>query len=201
MEEIDNPLDASSLEVLETTYETEFIQLISNIYKCYQLIVNDKVQVPKNDENGIRDILLLDYINQTQIRHYNCNIFGYRFEKEVDVNDGRVDIKIHTLDDFEEFDAYFVIECKRLDGSNKLNKAYVNDGIKRFTTPYKSTSVEYYYPSYYGINGMIGFIVKQIDIDNNTKDIPEKFNLIKKNICYESNHENVKLFHLMMDFS
>jgi len=201
MEEVNYlPVDASTFDTSAINYELEFVDLMYNIYKCYQLIISDSVVVPKNDENGIRDILLLDYINKKEIRHNLCSIKGYRFDKEVDVNDGRVDIKIITAIDFEEFEEFYVIECKRLDGYSKLNTAYVNDGIKRFTTPYKSP-LKYYYPSNYGINGMIGFIVKTINIDSNIKKLKEKLIPIKKDVFYESNHKDVKLFHLMMDFS
>lgn len=194
-------LDASKFETSDINYEQEFINLMQNIYKCYKLIVHDSIRIPKNDENAIRDILLLNYINDTNTRHNKCAISGYRFHKEVDVNDGRVDIKIDAAYDFEEFDSYFIIECKRLDGKNALNRAYVNHGIKRFTTSYRSSSLKYYYPSSYGVNGMIGFVINNIDVDANINGLAAEFNTLKKDILYESNHTNVKLFHLMMDFS
>lgn len=194
-------LDASKFETSDINYEQEFINLMQNIYKCYKLIVHDSIRIPKNDENAIRDILLLNYINDTNTRRNKCTISGYRFHKEVGVNDGRVDIKIDAAYDFEEFDSYFIIECKRLDGESALNRAYVNHGIKRFTSSYKSSSLEYYYPSSYGVNGMIGFVVNNIDVDANINGLAAEFNTLKKDILYESNHTNVKLFHLMMDFS
>jgi len=202
MEEVNcMPLNASVLETSNETYELEFINLMSNLYKCYKLIVSDGITIPKNDENKIRDILLLNYLNKKEIRNNTCLIEGFRFDKEVDVGDGRVDIKIITAKDFEEFEEFYVIECKRLDGYAKLNNAYVDDGIKRFTTSYKSSSLSFYYPSSYGVNGMIGFVVNKINIDSNMNKIKESFTVIEKNIMYESNHSNVKIFHLMMDFS
>lgn len=202
MEEVNYMLlDASTFETSDINYEREFVNLMDNIYKCYELIIRDGIVIPKNDENGIRDILLLDYISKKEIRHDICSIKGFRFDKEVDVGNGRVDIKIITDKDFEEYEEFYVIECKRLDGHAKLNNAYVDDGIKRFTTSYKSSSLLFYYPSSYGVNGMIGFVIDKIDIDSNMRKIKEEFTLIKKNIMYESKHSNVKIFHLMMDFS
>ena len=64
---------------------------------------------------------------------------------------------------WEQEKAYFIIECKRLDGNKTLNDKYKNEGINRFITKK--------YSSYYGANGMIGFVVKKIDIDENIKKI------------------------------
>ncbi len=161
----------------------------------------DKVELPSNNENKIRDVLLLEYLQNKTIRNNICNIYGFRFFKEIDVNDGRVDIQIISLNDFEEDEAFYVIECKRLDGSSKLNKAYIEHGINRFITKYKSENHEYYYPSRYGINGMIGFIITNINIDNNMQKIGSFFNTIEIHKLYNSNHKNCELFHLMMDFS
>lgn len=201
MDELENNLDATPFIPAVNNYQSEFQDLISKIYLCCGLMLLDKIELPYNDENGIRDILLNEYLQKRNVRNNICNIYGFRFDKEVDVNDGRVDIKIITLNDFENDDAFYVIECKRLDGKPALNKAYVEHGIKRFTTNYKSKNHEYYYPSNYEINGMIGFIVKNININDNMIKIGNFFNIVENNKLYDSNHENCKLFHLMMDFS
>ena len=200
MEELGSPLDASSYSEAPNEYEIEFKNLLLNIYSCYVLIISDKKIVPSNSENKIRDILL-EYLKNTKIRNENCIIEGYRFDKEVDECEGRVDIKIVNINDFEEHDAYFVIECKRLDGNKTLNTAYIDDGIKRFTTSYKSSKCQPYYSSYYGVNGMIGFVVKKIDIDENISKIGNFFNRLDAHKLYDSSHTNLKLYHLMMDFS
>ena len=95
-------------------------------------------------------------------------MLGYRFELEVPENYvgngkhiGRVDIRILLKCDFEKEDAYYVVECKRIDGTSDLNKKYVNDGVARF--------VSQKYSSYYGRNIMLGFVVKKIDIFTNVK--------------------------------
>jgi hypothetical protein len=135
MDEIDNRfLDASILSTNKQNSYIEFKTLLQNMYKCYQLMIDNKIPVPFNDENKIRDILLENYINITQIRHSFCNIKGFRISKEVGVNDGRVDLQIFTLNDIENYKAFYIIECKRLDGGSTLNKAYIKDGVKRFTT-------------------------------------------------------------------
>jgi len=203
MDEIDNRfLDASILSTNKQNSYIEFKTLLQNMYKCYQLMIDNKIPVPFNDENKIRDILLENYINITQIRHSFCNIKGFRISKEVGVNDGRVDLQIFTLNDIENYKAFYIIECKRLDGGSTLNKAYIKDGVKRFTTNYKSNNNHtFYYPSPYGVNGMIGFIVKPINIHTNVQKILPEISSIEKNVLYSSNHENVKLFHLMLDFS
>jgi len=198
--ELDFELDASLYSEAINEYEDEFKNLLLNIYSCYILVVTDKILVPSNDENTIRDILLR-YLQNTKIRHEDCIIEGYRFDKEVDECEGRVDIKITDINDFENHHAYYVIECKRLDGSKRLNTAYDNDGIKRFTTSYTSPNCQPYYSSYYGGNGMIGFIVKKINIDENITNIGDFFNTIEHSKLYDSNHLNLKLYHLMMDFS
>ncbi|MBN2825873.1 MAG: hypothetical protein JXQ76_11145 [Campylobacterales bacterium] len=181
-------------------YDIEFKTLMLNIYKCYLYLIENDKRVPSNDENKIRDILL-EYLKDTDIRNTICSIVGYRFDKEVDENEGRVDIKIVQYNDFENHDAFYVIECKRLDGNSKLNNAYLADGINRFTTSYKSSKYDFYYSSYYGVNGMIGFIIKEIDIDKNIHKIGNFFDRLEKDKLYQSTHDNVKLYHLMLNFS
>lgn len=201
MDELEHNLDATHFNPAVNNYQSEFQDLITKIYFCYEFMLLDKITLPSNDENKIRDILLVEYLQKRNIRNDMCNIYGFRFDKEVDVNDGRVDIKIITLNDFEEDEAFYVIECKRLDGNAKLNKAYVEHGIKRFTTNYKSKNYQYYYPTNYGVNGMIGFIVKNINIDDNMQKIGSFFSTIEIDKLYKSNHTNLQLFHLIMDFS
>ena len=203
MEEIGYELDASSYGEAPNQYEAIFKNLMLNIYSCYEYLLASSVLVPNNNENRIRDILL-EYLKNKNIRSEICIISGYIFEKEVDENTGRVDIKIRDANEFikyEEHDAYYIIECKRLDGTNGLNTAYVSDGIERFTTNYGSARDQAYYSSYYGINGMIGFIVNDINIHDNMAQIGPFFNEIERDKLYESNHANLKLYHLMMDFS
>ena len=192
MEEIESSLDASQYLLATTHYEAAFKQLLLNIYSCYELMIADSIRVPANDENAIRD-RLLEYLENTEIRNEICIISGYRFDKEVDEGSGRVDIKIININDFEDHEAYYIIECKRLDGTGALNRNYVAQGIDRFTTSY--------YSSYYGVNGMIGFVVAYFDIDENMRNIGDFFHMLERGKLYASMHNDLKLYHLMMDFS
>lgn len=192
MEELEFSLDATFFGEAVNIYEIEFKNLMLSLYSCYEYMIADKVKVPHNNENRIRDILY-GYVSQSKIRNEICNIYGFYLDKEVDEKTGRVDLKIKNINDFENFSAYYIIECKRIDGKSTLNKEYVHNGINRFTTGY--------YSSYYGVNGMIAFIVEKIDIDSNLKKIGGGFSMLETDKLYDSKHSTVKLFHLMMDFS
>ncbi|MBU0700738.1 hypothetical protein KKE26_05540 [bacterium] len=137
-----------------------------------------------------------------------------------DNDSGRVDIKITTQNTLIEPKAYYIIECKRLDnqtptGISSLNAKYIEYGIKRF--------VERKYSTYYHTNGMIGFVVEQMDIcvnittinnllknnfaDANTETVLTSLNFIENfKYQYSSIHKDIgnkriKLYHLMFDFS
>lgn len=200
MDELEHNLDATSFNLAVNNYHSEFQDLITKIYLCYQLMLVDKAELPYNDENGIRDILLFKYLNNNELRQ-RYGLINFLFDPEVPINSGRSDIKISTNNTFIDTSAYYVIECKRLDGEAKLNKAYIKDGINRFTTNYKSKDHKYYYPSNDGINGMIGFVIKNININDNMVKIGNFFDIIENHKLYKSNHKNCKLFHLMLDIS
>ena len=128
-------------------------------------------------------------------------------------------MKITSKDYFEDQEAYYVIECKRLNntntsGSSGLNSEYIQNGIHRFTSKK--------YSSYYSVNGMIGFIVEDLNIEENTERINtlllgsmNEINTIQqltksshiKNFAYQyiSQHTDIdkseiKIYHLMFDF-
>lgn len=216
-----NGIDASPFDHSLEIYEVKFENILNGITYCYKMMIKNNVSVPANDENGIRDILLLNYLKKREIKR-KAKLTDYRFDREIpeDTTKGRVDIKIISKNDFEIDEAYYVIECKRLDNqkptrTSGLNGKYINEGIMRFVTEY--------YLSYYGINGMIGFIVEQMNIADNIKSINKLLNSTFANAntrekltpvdfikdfkhLYYSTHENVKrkeikLYHLMFDFS
>ena len=158
--------------ILRTLYRANFEKIITYILDICALIVKDyeerQLKLP-NDENKIRSIMLEEYMNKQKAAH---GMSGYKFELEVPENYagsgqhiGRVDIRILLKSDFEKDDAYYIIECKRIDGSFDLNKKYVKEGVARFVTEK--------YSSYYGRNIMLGFVVKKIDISSNVKLIEE----------------------------
>lgn len=144
------------------------------------------------------------------------NIEKYDFKDEESNGDGRVDIYISQ--DLENSKPDFIIECKRLDNiatdsKNKLNGQYVSNGIQRFLTEH------YYLGNDFNVNAMIGFIVADIDIEQNIKSINELTKKILRNFVkviqgitkdgniYNSSYQtgqplkNFHIYHLMMDFS
>ena len=213
-------LDATNFSGSIPFYDITFEDILSKVTICYYKMIENK-EVLINDENKIRDVLLLKYLKDDEIRQEVGLIDLYNFEREVqeDKSNGRTDIKIITRDTFKTTKAYYTIECKRLDnvnttGTSGLNAEYITNGIERY--------ISKKYSSYYRVNGMIGFIVEKMDIHQNT----EKINtLLKANkvICttkkitksnfingfefhYHSEHidkDNNKfgLYHLMFDFS
>lgn len=216
-----NRIDASSFDYSLEIYEVEFKNILSGITYCYKIMIRNNVSVPANDENGIRDILLLNYLKKREIK-IEAKLTDYRFDREIpeDTTKGRVDIRIISKNDFEIDEAYYIIECKRLNNKNLtgisgFNAEYIKDGILRF--------VERKHSAYYQVNGMIGFVVGNMEIGNNIKNI----NMLLKNKfkhantkkklkfidfikdfkhSYSSAHEDIegkeiKLYHLMFDFS
>ncbi len=148
--------------ILGALYRANFEKIANYILTICELVVEDyekkRLKLP-NDENQIRSIMLEEYMKKQK------GVYGmsdYRFELEVSENYagngqhiGRVDIRIILKSDFEKEDAYYVIECKRIDGTFDLNKKYVKEGVARFITQK--------YSSYYGRNIMLAFVVKKID--------------------------------------
>lgn len=215
-----NELSAAGFAFNRQIYFGEFEILLSKITSCYYLMIQHKVQLT-NEENKIRDILLLNYLKNNEIRS-KFKLTDYIFDREVPEDDtiGRTDIKIQTKDTFERTEAYYIIECKRLDnksthGISGLNAEYIRNGICRFTSNY--------YTSHYGVNAMIGFVVEPMEIHKNTDDI----NFLLRNhfttahtvtkltresfitnfqFHYKSEHKkdddsDLCLYHLMFDFS
>lgn len=212
-------MNADKFQEASLIYDSDFKLIIEYISRCHQLMLvkykNEKIE---NNENKIRNRMYKDFLN-SDITKAEVNIFPCRFEceaAEIDDNyneTGYIDIKILTQSSLVTADAYYIIECKRIDGKKELNKKYIEEGILRF--------VEEKYPSYYSVSGMIGFVVEHIDISNNIKDINKlmenypKVNLNKplkalnnnkSNNTYSSVHKKeksnlFKLYHLMLDFS
>lgn len=154
--------------ILQALYRANFEKITNYILEICELVVEDyekkQLKLP-NDENGIRSIMLEEYMKRQKGAY---DMSDYRFELEVPENYagngkhiGRVDIRILLKNDFEKEDAYYIIECKRIDGTSDLNKKYIKEGVARFVTQK--------YSSYYGRNIMLGFVVKKIDVSANAK--------------------------------
>lgn len=177
------------------------------IHWCYLKIIESE-SIVINKENDIRDLFISEeYLENHSIKE-NLGIGHYLFDKEIQTKDGRVDIRVLDMIQVMNgvFKPYYYIECKRIDDnvshySNSLNNKYINDGINRF--------VSEKYPTYLESNGMLGFIVKSIDIVENTKKITglEPYIFIDNfSYSYKSNHitvsnKRITLYHLMLDFS
>lgn len=212
-------LSASKYKYKDFFYIHEFEDMLSKIIKCYNLMIEEHFHL-ENDENKIRDVLMIEYLKNYDIRN-KIGLNNFLFDREVaeDIGVGRTDIKISTLNTFSDTSAYYTIECKRLDaknlnGKSGLNAKYIENGILRYTSQI--------YSCHYKTNGMIGFVVQELDINGNITSIN---NLLKNNFvncstsqalqpkeidldfkyCYSSKHgdlgNEILIYHLMLDFS
>lgn len=161
-------LDASRYEYNGVFFNAEFEELLSKVIACYNLMLTDNVSLT-NDENSIRDVLLINYLKNNKVRKQS-DLINYLFDREVpeDTTIGRTDIKIQTTNTFQDTAAYYTIECKRLDATNPngktgFNAKYIENGIQRF--------VSKTYGSHFKTNGMIGFVTEKLDINQNTQSI------------------------------
>jgi hypothetical protein len=212
------PLDASKFKYHGIFCNKEFEDILTGIIACYYSIVSEKIQLPPNNENYIRDIMLRDYLRNTQFKNKHPPLYNYHFDKEITEEEGRVDIRILLVKPYIDEYAYYIIECKRLDNKNKdgisgLNGKYVYEGIMRF--------VSKTYPFYKQTAGMIGFFIVKTNIDHTIEKINgilkkvkgikiqkelEKVKIIPEfaySYCSSHNIGNNKkfIYHLMFDFS
>jgi len=211
-------INASIFKPKQSTKKKEFEFILSAILKSYKMMLVDYETI-ENDENKIRNRLHEDYLNNQEI----VDLLGlqpYFFDIEVPKN---TDYKTTAFSDIKVYSAierlknrqspYFIIECKRLENTNTgkgtLNQKYVDNGIKRFIKRVD-------YPTYYGLNGMIGFLIKPEKIyevkDAINKLLPENEHLSQflfhseYKFTYKSKHvdfqnKNIQLYHLILDFS
>jgi hypothetical protein len=208
------------IENCNIIYNERFENILVSIISCYDLMKSNHCSLQDN-ENLIRDEMINNYLMNNEVRR-NIGISDYLFYRELPTinNTGRVDILVvlrkHT---FEDTNACYIIECKRLNNENTngttgLNAKYVNEGIDRF--------VSGKYPMYENTAGMIGFMISEIDIhkniicmnqllQNSFTEINTERELTQKKITpafeysYYSKHkaENTTktIYHLMFNFS
>lgn len=212
-------LNASGYEYKSIFFNAEFEHILSKIIACYNLMKTDNVDL-KNDENKIRDVIYLDYLNNNAVRG-KIGLKDYYFDREIqeDRANGRTDIRVISLNSFEDTSAYYTIECKRIDsinnsGVNGLNAKYIQNGIYRF--------VSNTYSTHYKTSGMIGFVIDGLDIHKNINAINSlligpfaQTNTIKilnnRTIVegfeysyyskHNKNNEEIIIYHLMFDFA
>lgn len=156
-------LNATGYEHNLTFYQNEFEDILRGVIVCYNTICSSNIALP-NDENEIRNAILKNYLKNDSFKKANFNLSNYHFDYETIENKGRADIRILPINPYVNDQAYYIIECKRLynqnlNGTTGLNAEYVKNGVCRFVTDY--------YSSYFGINGMIGFVVDDMCIDKN----------------------------------
>ncbi|MDR0437781.1 MAG: PD-(D/E)XK nuclease domain-containing protein [Bacteroidales bacterium] len=195
-------INASAFRYSSIFFNSEFEDILKGIIACYYSIISSGTELP-NNENDIRDIMLSKelYLKNSTFKEAYPPLSNYHFDKETSENKGRADIRILHVKPYKDDDAYYVIECKRLDGGNTLNRKYITNGIKRFTTKKK-------YPFYNNTAGMIGFVVANIDIhQNSTVELALTQTEIVSNFEYSyfsehriSGASNI-IYHLMFNFS
>lgn len=211
--------DRLNKNILEALYRANFEKIIRYILDICELVVADyeqkQLKLP-NDENRIRSIMLEEYLKKKKCDY---DMLGYKFDLETAEHYvgngryiGRVDIRISLKSDFDKDEAYYIIECKRIDGTAGLNTKYVREGVARFVTQK--------YSSYYGKNIMLGFVIKKIDISANARLIEEiqnadpnermhgDFELVKSagitesyKCMYQIRSGEVELRHIFSDYS
>lgn len=184
-------------------YQQKDLKFILNaLYMCYSKIITSDIFV-NNNENDIRDIFISDQYLDNHILKQELNLIEFKFDKEIQTRDGRADIRVlNMIDEMKgKYKPYYYIECKRIKGDKTYNEYYTKNGIDRF--------INGKYPTYLNENAMIGFIVKKIDIEDNSTKIAGlyKHNFINNfPYSYVSKHitkenEKITLYHLMLDFS
>jgi hypothetical protein len=204
-------------------FEQGFFKLIIlHISKCCETMRNDCQKTIKpplpNHEDKISNRLVALYLNVgiKGVKFTRENLED--FDVETDSFKSRTDIRVVSSNWLDGSDnAYYTIEAKRIDGSAKLSKKYVCEGISRFLVPFPPK-----YPSYYGKNIILGYIVQAIDIGDNKNKIDDlqrkllfgvtisemesvyddrKFFSRYKCLYKAENNLSVELAHLFYDFS
>lgn len=213
-------LNASTFTGTSLFVHREFCAVLEHCIYIYREFINSNNDIANNEEK-IRDVFFKK-LNNDKYRNKHRVLLNFHFEREPQENTGFLDIKVKTLNPYRSTKAFYIIECKRLNGKKNLNVEYIKNGICRFVTNY--------YSSYFGCNAMLGFVVEDTNISRNVTQInsllPNKYiNQQRKTVCayatqqltytdfasgyqysYISKHKRsskheITLYHLMFDFS
>ncbi len=134
-------------QLLNTEFSKSFYAIVVDalISGC-ALMVNDcrnSGQKIPNHEELIRNHLLEQYLENDSARAaLGLDNMLVRFLPEVlesynkstGAYMGRSDIRVASINWLSNRNDYYIVECKRIDGTPGLNKKYVDEGISRFTT-------------------------------------------------------------------
>lgn len=191
----------------EIAKEKTFEDIIDFVFVSLEQMKNDLLlqnKKLKNKEEKIRTHLLEKYLNDTNFRQkVNFGNLYFLFEAEVaegydkenEEYIGRIDIKVIGINTVMSVGKdYYIIECKRLDGSKKLNNEFVTEGICRFVLSKPK------YSSFNQRNIMLGLIVKNIDVEKNVYKINdiqnknENIHIIEEMNKYKKEKEEYYLY-------
>jgi hypothetical protein len=198
-----------------------FDTIVNALIKSCLKMINDCLcygEFLPNHEEKIRNYLLENYLDNDTFKNTICNI-PLRFMPEVPESynyssytyDGRIDIKVISENYFIDRSDYYIVECKRIDGTSTLYKKYINEGVSRFVADK---------PKYHTRNNkniMLGFIVKDLDLavviasickihdssftDRITKKLSSIFCSSNYNICESTYTNKLMLKHIFFNIS
>lgn len=157
--------NSNNIEFEKNLFELIILHISQSCEKMYG-DCNATSNMLYNHEDKISNRLVERYLKENKLGLKFIREMSENFNDKTDTYIGRTDIIVGSSDWLHNHRAYYVIECKRIDGSNGLNEKYVSEGVFRFVG-----FPEPKYSSHYGKNIMLGYIVKAIDIRENTKKI------------------------------
>lgn len=144
--------------------------IITHLIECSKRMKADCITTNcflQNHEDIITNKLTANYLNiEPSIFRFEPQSLEH-YDNAIGLYIGRTDLKVITCDYFRDAKAYYVIECKRIDGQNNLNKKYIADGVERFFSPVTQPK----YSSYYSQNIMFAYVVENIDIPSTADNI------------------------------
>lgn len=178
-----NSLDANIFNFGELTYYQILENILDSIYLCYQKIQTELIML-ENHENEIRDEfywLLRENKEQFRLSCFHIDTETREHSRQSE-KEGKLDLRFLPINRYLGQDAYYTIECKRIDETLELNEKYIKEGMYRF--------ISEKYSSAFNTNAMLSFVVKAMNIDDNINKINE---LITNNLAIADNdHQLLK---------